>query len=58
MYFCGKSMQLARDNFGRGYGFETRAELIDHLKCHPISSSTILIKASRGMALEQVVEVL
>ncbi|MDZ7607720.1 MAG: UDP-N-acetylmuramoyl-tripeptide--D-alanyl-D-alanine ligase [Cyclobacteriaceae bacterium] len=58
VYFCGKSMQLARDAFGGGYGFETRAALIDHLKSHPISGSTILIKASRGMALEQVVEVL
>ncbi len=58
MYFCGKSMQLARDAFGGEHGFETRAELIDYLKNHPISNSVILIKASRGMALEQVVEVL
>jgi len=58
VYFCGKFMQSALDTFGEGHGFETRDELIAHLKNHPISSSTILIKASRGMALEQVVEVL
>jgi UDP-N-acetylmuramoyl-tripeptide--D-alanyl-D-alanine ligase len=58
MYFCGKSMQLALEVFKGGQGFVTRDELIDYLKNHPISNSTILIKASRGMALEKVVEVL
>jgi len=58
LFFCGKSMQLAQKAFGGGHGFETRDALIEHLKNHPISSSTILIKASRGMALEQVVDVL
>ena len=58
VYFCGKSMFLAYNSFKGGQAFETRDELIDFLKRHPISNSTILIKASRGMSLEQIVEFL
>jgi len=54
--FCGKSMQLAKDAFANGQGFETRDELIIYLKNNPFTNATILIKASRGMALEKLVE--
>ena len=36
--------------------FETFDQLIEYLKTNPIENSTILIKGSRGMALERIVE--
>jgi UDP-N-acetylmuramoyl-tripeptide--D-alanyl-D-alanine ligase len=40
------------------YTFKNAEELISHIKKHPIVDSSILIKGSRGMALEKVVEYL
>ena len=54
--FCGKHMQLAREAFGAGHAFLTRDELINYLEKNRFSGATVLIKASRGMALEKVVE--
>jgi len=36
--------------------FETKEELINYLKANPISESVVLVKASRGMALESIVD--
>lgn len=58
VYLCGK---LIRSAFLRQPGtryFKTRELLIDYLKEHPIKNSTILLKASRGMAMEGVIEYL
>lgn len=38
--------------------FKTLDDFAEHLQTHPIENSTILIKGSRGMALEKVLEVL
>jgi UDP-N-acetylmuramoyl-tripeptide--D-alanyl-D-alanine ligase len=38
--------------------FANSAEVLDHLKQHPVKNTTILIKGSRGIKLEKVVEVL
>ncbi|MCG8307060.1 MAG: UDP-N-acetylmuramoyl-tripeptide--D-alanyl-D-alanine ligase [Cytophagales bacterium] len=56
--FCGASMELAYRAFGGGNYTPTKEKLIDFLKDNKFSDSTILIKASRGMALEDVVEYL
>jgi UDP-N-acetylmuramoyl-tripeptide--D-alanyl-D-alanine ligase len=55
-YYCGKQIQSASkiDNFGKY--FETKNELIEHLKTKPLKKgSTILIKGSRKNALEDIV---
>lgn len=38
--------------------FASSEEAVQHLKAHPVSGSSILIKGSRGIKLEKVVEVL
>jgi UDP-N-acetylmuramoyl-tripeptide--D-alanyl-D-alanine ligase len=57
-YLCGKLIQAARETFPDAIFFETRDALMDHVGKNPIAGATILIKASRGMALEKVLEVL
>ncbi len=54
--FCGESMKHAYESFGKGVYKKTRELLIAYLKENKFSDSTILIKASRGMELENVVE--
>ena len=38
--------------------FADSEEVVDYLKLHPVKDTTILIKGSRGIKLEKVVEVL
>lgn len=54
--FCGESMKHAHDTFGKGVYMRSKELLIAHLKKNTFSDSTILIKASRGMALEDIVD--
>ncbi len=56
--FCGASMRFGYGSFGKGLYARDKSELIEYLKNMNFSDTTILIKASRGMALEQVVEYL
>ena len=55
-FFCGESMKYAYESFGHGHYMKTRDFLTEYLKDNALSNSTILIKASRGMALEHVVD--
>ncbi|HRI79728.1 MAG TPA: UDP-N-acetylmuramoyl-tripeptide--D-alanyl-D-alanine ligase [Cyclobacteriaceae bacterium] len=55
-WLCGPYMKSALKNFPSAMHFETRDALIAELKAHPISGAIVLIKASRGMALEKIVE--
>lgn len=57
-YFCGKLMSSAKTSFPEAYYFENKDLLIAELKTNPIVDSTILIKASRGIGLETIVEYL
>lgn len=57
-YLCGELMQHARAVFPQGKFYRTRDELMTALRTNPISGATILIKGSRGMAMEKVAEVL
>lgn len=56
--FCGESMRFAYEAFGHGNYMKTKDLLIAYLKENKFSDATILIKASRGMALEDIVEYL
>jgi len=57
-YLCGKLMSSARTVYPDAKYFETKEALLEFLKANLISEATILIKASRGIGLETVVEYL
>ena len=54
--FCGKRFLQAK--LPHQKGFETREALENHLKENPLKPSAILVKGSRGMALEKLLAVL
>jgi len=55
---CGRLMKFAKEEYSPAKLFETKDELIEGLKKNPIKDSIILVKASRGIGLETVVEFL
>ncbi|MDX2189214.1 MAG: UDP-N-acetylmuramoyl-tripeptide--D-alanyl-D-alanine ligase [Bacteroidota bacterium] len=57
-YYCGKEFSLHKNDFKMEKFFETREMLEAHLKSHPIQNATILIKGSRGMAMEKLLDYL
>lgn len=57
-WLCGPLMSVAKRSYPNGKFFETKEALIAALKADPISNAVILVKASRGMAMEKVVEFL
>lgn len=58
VYLCGKLMSSAKQEFPSALLFEKKEDLINELKNNPIAGSTILVKASRGIGLESIVEFL
>lgn len=56
--FCGVASAKAAENHNTTAYFLTKEALTDYLKENPITDSLILIKASRGMGLETLVEYL
>ena len=58
VYLCGKLFKSALPEIPEAKYFENKTALIESLKMHPISDSTILVKASRGIGLETIVEYL
>jgi UDP-N-acetylmuramoyl-tripeptide--D-alanyl-D-alanine ligase len=58
VYLCGKLIQVAKEEFSDANYFESKDLLLAELKRNPINDSTVLVKASRGMGLEAVVEFL
>ena len=58
VYLCGKLMRSAKAEFSDALLFESKDLLMEELKRNPINDSTILVKASRGIGLETVVEVI
>ena len=58
IYLCGKLMKSAQQEFPSALLFEKKDDLINELKKNPITGSTILVKASRGIGLETIVEFL
>ncbi|WP_242921116.1 UDP-N-acetylmuramoyl-tripeptide--D-alanyl-D-alanine ligase [Pontibacter liquoris] len=55
---CGKDMQYAAAVNEAFLYFETKPELTKWLQEHPVTESYVLVKGSRGMGLETLVEVL
>lgn len=58
VYLCGKLFKSAVDVIPKAKHFETKSALIEDLKKHPLTDATILVKASRGIGLETIVEFL
>ena len=56
--FCGVASAKAADGFSASFSFSKKEDLANYLKVNPIKNSLILIKASRGMGLETLVEYL
>lgn len=56
--FCGKHMKHAAKTYPKALYFEEKEKLIEYLKTNPIKNTALLIKASRGMGLESLIEVL
>ncbi|MCX2720740.1 UDP-N-acetylmuramoyl-tripeptide--D-alanyl-D-alanine ligase [Lentiprolixibacter aurantiacus] len=46
------------DTASRAHKFKTFEDLKDYLRKHPVTEGTILIKASRGMALERILDLI
>lgn len=58
VYLCGELMHWAKAECQQAKYFPTKAELLNYLKQNQPINSTILVKASRGMGLESVVDFL
>lgn len=58
VYLCGKLFKAALTEIPQAKYFESKTALVEDLKQHPITDATILVKASRGIGLETIVEYL
>jgi UDP-N-acetylmuramoyl-tripeptide--D-alanyl-D-alanine ligase len=58
IYLCGMLFKAALREIPSAKYFEKKDQLIQELKNYPIKNATILVKASRGIGLETVVEFL
>jgi UDP-N-acetylmuramoyl-tripeptide--D-alanyl-D-alanine ligase len=58
VYLCGKLFKTALAEIPDAKYFETKNELIEDLKIHPVKDATILVKASRGIGLETIIDYL
>ena len=56
VYLCGTLIPTALQKIPFAKHFEKKEELIKELKANPIHDATILIKASRGIGLETILE--
>jgi UDP-N-acetylmuramoyl-tripeptide--D-alanyl-D-alanine ligase len=57
LVFIGKDFYALKDKY-KGHFFNTRDEAQEFLKTNPIRNSLVLLKGSRGMALEQLLPLL
>jgi UDP-N-acetylmuramoyl-tripeptide--D-alanyl-D-alanine ligase len=58
VYMCGSLMGAAAKELPSARHFYKKDELIEELKAHPVNDAVILVKASRGIGLESVVDYL
>lgn len=58
VYLCGSLFKSALHEIPRAKYFPRKDELVQELKQFPVSGATVLVKASRGIGLETVVEYL
>jgi len=55
---CGQLMKFANEEYPAATLFENKALLAEELRKNPLDGSVILVKASRGMGLESLVDLL
>lgn len=55
-YLIGKEFYAVKENYQHTHFFPTFDEFAEHLKSNPFQNSFILIKGSRGMALERTLQ--
>lgn len=58
VYLCGSLMRAAAMQIPSAKYFEKKEDLLTELKSNPISHATVLVKASRGIGLESVMDYL
>ena len=58
VFLCGKNMKYASEEIKNAYYFESKKELELYLKNNKLEDSTILLKGSRGMGLEDLMVLL
>ena len=58
VYLCGILIKKALETFPQARYFVSKKELMDYLEKMPVRNATILMKASRGIGLETVLEAL
>jgi UDP-N-acetylmuramoyl-tripeptide--D-alanyl-D-alanine ligase len=58
VFACGKEFAKHRHDFAKIYFFDDRPALFEWLKENEVGNCTVLLKGSRGMALEKLVEAL
>lgn len=58
VYLCGSLFKSALHEIPYAKYFEKKDDLVKELKLYPLTDATILVKASRGIGLETVVEYL
>lgn len=58
VYLCGSLFKSALHEIPYAKYFEKKEDLVKELKLYPLKDATILVKASRGIGLETVVEYL
>jgi UDP-N-acetylmuramoyl-tripeptide--D-alanyl-D-alanine ligase len=58
VYLCGQLMKSAKNEIPSARYFEKKEALMEELKKNPIHDSIILVKASRGIGLESIVDFL
>jgi UDP-N-acetylmuramoyl-tripeptide--D-alanyl-D-alanine ligase len=54
--FCGALMKAAAEAFPRALYFEQKVDLAEYLTKNPVSDATILVKGSRGVGLETLLD--
>ncbi len=58
VYLCGKLMRTAKEEYPDAIYFETKELLVEELRKSKLADAIILIKASRGIGLETILEFL
>lgn len=58
VYLCGKLMKSAKNVFPGAFHAESKDVLAEELRKNPVKGATVLVKASRGIGLETIVEYL
>lgn len=58
VYLCGKHIKAALEHVPHAKHFEKKEDLIEWLKEEPVKNATVLVKASRGIGLEDAVNYL